>query len=252
MKNNIEDFAQLKDRAIFKCKQKNDYYDFAEQRATKFNKDTIFVYAPKSRKYGNYFSLENFVKNFDFEIKTEEEQQKSKTEQWHKRLKRAIKCLGKSGLWKNIKEIFNNLLTITYEEKEEITKEYWATDRYGKDKTEYNNFIAKIKAKHPFMIGTNDMGQEFVKTDYIYELSECILKSMYFGKWHNEQEKETIKQRLADKQDYKTWARTNYDTSFEYVAEKNMAWYSEEYKNCGNGHYYLALDESTALFCEND
>lgn len=75
---------------------------------------------------------------------------------------------------------------------------------------------------------------------------------MYFGKFDNETEKQTIKEKIQNNENYSTWHRTNYDTSFEYNAEKKMAWYSEEYKNCGNGHYYFALDNSTALFCEND
>ena len=40
--------------------------------------------------------------------------------------------------------------------------------------------------------------------------------------------------------------------TFEYEPDKNKAWYSEEYRGCGNGHYYIALNSSMALFCEND
>lgn len=46
--------------------------------------------------------------------------------------------------------------------------------------------------------------------------------------------------------------RTNYDVSFTYRPEKQKAWYSEEYKNCGNEHYYIALDANAALFVEDD
>lgn len=251
MKNSIEDFAQLEERGKIKCRYKIELgFDTNEQRAVKVNDNTIFVFSKGSRKYGDYFSLDQFTRYYDFEIKISKAE--SKTEQWHKRLARAVKCLNESGLWTNIKTIFENLLTITYEEKQAITQKYWATDRFGKDRTEYNKFIAEIKEKHPFMIGTNDLGEEIIKSDYIYEISECQLKSMYFGKWHNTQEKMTIKKMIEEHKDYKTWARTNYDTSFQYSAEKQMAWYSEEYKNCGNGHYYLALNESTAVFCEND
>ena len=75
---------------------------------------------------------------------------------------------------------------------------------------------------------------------------------MYFGKYTNKDEKLEIKAALNDHRSYSTNAYTSYDVSFEYNADKNMAWYSEEYKGCGNGHYYLALDENTALFCEDD
>lgn len=112
--------------------------------------------------------------------------------------------------------------------------------------------IDLLKDKYSFMIKTNENNEEYIDTDYIWELSECKLKSMYFGKFDNETEKQTIKEKIQNNENYSTWHRTNYDTSFEYNAEKKMAWYSEEYKNCGNGHYYFALDNSTALFCEND
>ncbi len=29
------------------------------------------------------------------------------------------------------------------------------------------------------------------------------------------------------------------------------AWYSEEYKACLNGHYYIALDEKHVWFCQS-
>ena len=48
------------------------------------------------------------------------------------------------------------------------------------------------------------------------------------------------------------FGRSSYDVSFSYDPKLQHAWYSEEYKNCGNGHYYLALDETHALFYEDD
>jgi hypothetical protein len=61
-----------------------------------------------------------------------------------------------------------------------------------------------------------------------------------------------IARALHSKQNISISGRTNYDVSFEYNAEKGMAWYSEEYKNCGNGHYYLALNGTHAIFWEDD
>ena len=49
--------------------------------------------------------------------------------------------------------------------------------------------------------------------------------------------------------------RKGYDNSIEFRLcddGKKRGWYSEEFKNCGNGHYYLALDERRAIFCEDD
>ena len=76
---------------------------------------------------------------------------------------------------------------------------------------------------------------------------------MYFGKYDNARIKEEFKNALQNKTSYSSGRiRVNYDVTLEYDADKNMAWYSEEYKNCGNGHYYLAIGPTTALFCEDD
>ena len=48
------------------------------------------------------------------------------------------------------------------------------------------------------------------------------------------------------------WDKTSYDVSFQLKAKERKAWYSEEYRGCGNGHYYLALNHSCALFYEHD
>ena len=61
-----------------------------------------------------------------------------------------------------------------------------------------------------------------------------------------------ITKAMNNKESITLSGRVDYDVSFEYNAEKNKAWYSLEYKNCGNGHYYLALNDTHAIFCEDD
>ena len=41
-----------------------------------------------------------------------------------------------------------------------------------------------------------------------------------------------------------------YDTSFRFEVgmDARRAWYNEEYRNCGNGHYYLAIDHERAIY----
>lgn len=85
-----------------------------------------------------------------------------------------------------------------------------------------------------------------------WDACDCITKSMYFGKFWNPIKKQMIKDCMEKKESVRFSTRVNYDVSFEYNAEKNKAWYSEEYRNCGNGHYYLAIDCNTALFYEDD
>ena len=106
--------------------------------------------------------------------------------------------------------------------------------------------------KYPFLLSSkNDRGLICINTFYIWEMSEVKTKSMYFG-WQNKLFKEQIQNALDNKEKITKQARVNYDVTFEYEPDKNKAWYSEEYRGCGNGHYYIALNSSMALFCEND
>ena len=34
--------------------------------------------------------------------------------------------------------------------------------------------------------------------------------------------------------------------------KRYVKWYSKEFKGCGNGHYYLALDATHTIFVEDD
>lgn len=218
-------------------------------KAYKENSETIFVTAKGKRNKGYRFTANKegvYISNYGIgndinllKIPTKE----NENIQWQKRLKRAVKLLNESGLWSNIKEVYENLLkyNITLEEKKKI----YDLDEWN----DHNPAVDYCKEKgYNFMI--NEKGR--IKTDYIWEISRCELKSMYFGKYDNRYDKERIKKALEDKTELSLRSRANYDVSFEYNPEKKYAWYSEEYKDCGNGHYYLALDHNTALFSEND
>jgi len=83
------------------------------------------------------------------------------------------------------------------------------------------------------------------------------VKKMHFGrKWLNDNKLAQIELNLKDKNKVTIWSdgrlTNGYDVTFNYQPEDNKAWYSEEYRGCGNGHYYLALDATHALFYEDD
>ena len=198
----------------------------------------IFVYARNKKRYGWRFNEEQFLRRFTPLIPVDE------NAQWKKRLKRAVKLCRESGLWADIAVVWDNLYKyVTLDEKQKIYDMSW-------DNREAT--VAYCKEHYPFMLKTDSDGNEYLNTDYIWELSRCELKSMYFG-YNNTQEKEQIRKAISEHRQYTvTRIRTNYDVSFSYNPDNNRAFYSEEYKDCGNGHYYLALNHSTAVFCEND
>ena len=88
-------------------------------------------------------------------------------------------------------------------------------------------------------------------------INKAKIKTMIFhrSRWDNaktEHIRQNIAKALKNKTSYQCRGSNGYDVSFEYDAEKNKAWYSEEYVGCGNGHYYLALDSTHAIYYEKD
>lgn len=227
-------------------------HDNKEYRFVIESDGSYFVLAPKRKTRGWRYSSTQFFNYYRIkEIKSTV----TENDKWKKRLKKAISLCKQNDLWHNLQEIWENLYNyVSLEEKRRIYEEYWACDRYDKEKGEQNymDFVSSVKAKYPFMIRADENGKEHIITDYIWELSDCTLKSMYFGKWDNATIKDNIRRALAEKRKHSESVTVSYDVSFEYNPELKKAWYSEEYRNCGNGHYYLALSENTAVFAEND
>ena len=136
--------------------------------------------------------------------------------------------------WKAIKTINHNIT--------------WDQERNATTPEQRKAFYGEYAEKYPFLFDENG----YIDTDYVYDLSDPKFKSMYFG-YSNKFYKNEIAKALSEKRKYSTGrVVVSYDNSFEYNPEKNKAWYSEEYRGCGNGHYYLALDGNTAVFYEND
>ncbi len=203
-------------------------------RCRKIDDSTVFVFAKGKRRYGNYVNLDEFLSKAQPIVKTKEELES----EWHSRCKKCEKRLEKSGLWPELKQVFHNLQKISYDD--------WTAMR----RLERRSAMAlQYIKKYPFV---SKDGQS-IEYDYLNEVSYANCKSMFFGKGQNDWYKGQIKQALHEKKPYSTGRISlNYDVSFQYKPETQQAWYSEEYRNCGNGHYYLALDESAALFYEDD
>lgn len=206
---------------------------------------TVFVFAKGKRRYGRRYDPEDFLALYD--VKPEALQDKDPTPAWRRRLKRAVKCMDDSGLWPEIRDIFKNMLDsgMTVQDKDALYK------LTRKDLAGPSDTAKELMEKYPFAFLEVDHELR-VNTRYIYELSDCRLKAMYFGRL-NQQERDLRWRHLAGREDYYSGRiKAGYDVSFRYQAKDNKAVYSEEYRNCGNGHYYIALDADTALFVEDD
>ena len=138
---------------------------------------------------------------------------KSNEELFNKGLHTVLKYLNASGLWENIKRDVELMLKLGYEESKKR--------------------------------------EDLRGTFYMFDVPK--IKSVSFGnKGLTEVNRNKITQALKNKEKLSLFVKAGYDLSFEYNPEKNKAWWSEEYRGCGNGHYYLMLDDRHALFCEDD
>lgn len=238
--------------------------DGTEARAIIETQETVFQFAKGCSRRGYRYRIKDFA-DLCSSIQVEAGEKtnpESYDRLWHKHISRAVKCLEASGLWPNTLEFFKNLALMSYPDKKDIYEKYWdrqyAVSSEDRKDTETANakFVAvygEYIEKYPFVFPKDDNGCYFVDTSYIWEKSECRLEPMYFGKYRTKQIREEISKSLSEKRKYSAYRIPGaYDYTFEYEPEKNKAWYSKEYKGCGNGHYYIALNAETALFVEDD
>ena len=97
--------------------------------------------------------------------------------------------------------------------------------------------------------------KERYKTEILFHFVEPLtIKKMRFDndKRMNEFKLNQIKEAIQNKQEIEIYGRTSYDVRFHYKPNENKAFYSEEFRGKGNGHYYIALNEKYALFMEDD
>ena len=64
----------------------------------------------------------------------------------------------------------------------------------------------------------------------------------------------SVKCAIANKKDIRFAWRNVYDNTLEIIGANDIyrGYYSEEYRNCGNGHYYLLFDATHAIYYEDD
>ena len=261
MRYAIEKVGELKPRTHFTAIDDEG----AGYRAVVESNGNIFVYAKRAKRYGWRYSVKRFIAvHSAIELETPEEADAK----WHKRVKRVVKCLEESKLWPDVLSVFKGLLKMSYSDKKEMHDIYWDAHHFYSDicNKQWKNEDADISKekeaieqiwstwldKYPFAFYRDKTDVLHIDTQYIWELSEAKLKSMYFGKHCNRRIKQEISDALTAKTAYHAAETVQYDISFDYVPEKAKAWYSEEFRGCGNGHYYLALNNSQALFCEDD
>ena len=145
--------------------------------------------------------------------------------------KNIIKYLTASGLWPDILE---NMVKLQQLEDKELEYLYLC---------EYDELQAYL----------TNRGIEHISVDMYHSLSsQRGIITINWGGAYNDWIKRGWLEALNEKRKYSMRWTVSYDNSVEYNPDGNRAWYSEEYRGCGNGHYYLLLDEKHAAFREDD
>ena len=156
-----------------------------------------------------------------------------------KRAKKAQEMLTESGLWPNIKEMIDKFLEMGEDEQRDVFLSI-CEDSYEFYKQTFNG------CKYNWCSGYYQVFESFAKRN--------CWKSIAWRKYDRGTMKTEVEDCIKNKKFfYKSW-ENGYDNSVE-VSHKDgvsRAFYSEEYRGCGNGHYYLMFDATHAIFYEDD
>lgn len=239
----MDQINQLPDNKTIRAIITFDDGSTASRRVLKGDNE-FAVYARRSRRRGHWYSS---FKNGIVAIEPIAESVVDDATKWQKSWTRVLRMLETSGLWSELKDDIAIGLSIGYDKVKQAYDTYWEC----KSNDEKVEVIRKIDER---LIAKTPEGTEYVCTHIVWDMcNPAKVKKMYFGKYDNGRHLGYIADAMANKTPYESGRIiAGYDITFEYNPTKNKAWYSEEYRGCGNGHYYLAINETHALFSEDD
>jgi len=197
----------------------------------------VYTMGKRDRKYG-YGLYSSHCENWVSLTKAGS----AKTDTFKRYLKRAnaaLAMLEESGLWNDIREEVKHFLSLSEEEQRQMVKDI-ETDCY-------NLFYLQT------FNGGKYVWARFYQIFESFAAKNCW-KSIAWSKWERERMSAEVAECIKNGTEYYHRWIHGYDNTVE-VANRNgekKAWYSEEYRNCGNGWYYLMFDATHAIFFEKD
>ena len=190
----------------------------------------ICEYKKRSSKYGYLLNTDNVV---SIEPTNKENDIVKKTRRF---LKKVIATLEKSGLWSNMLHDFKIIAQLDDEKLLKFLNAEW---------DESQTMAQELGLSH------RQCGVDCLKWTV-----EKGIKSINYNSWEKETMSMEFAKAIAEKRNWFLYWRKGYDNRVECKKNETngvmCAWYSEEYKGCGNGHYYYAIDATHAIFGEDD
>ena len=157
-----------------------------------------------------------------------------------KRASDGLKMLTESGLWSDIKETIEHFFALSEEEQRQLVNDI-VTDGYE-------------------LFYKQTWGDGKYNWVHCYQVFESFArkncwKSIAWRKWEREKMAKQVEEAIKNGGCFDRRWENGYDNSIEVRTDDDgskLGWYSEEYRGCGNGHYYLLFDATHAIFYEND
>lgn len=193
----------------------------------------VYMYIKGSHRYGTPLLENTFSKWSNLIPKGVGDDAK---ETLWKNINKVSKMLAKSGLWGEILVGTNKLIELG---KDEL----WTL--YNMDFNAYHNYLSQK--------GINWFG-----VDCFHSLTKTnSIKSIPYDKYEREYHKVKVSKMISDGVNDEIRWNGSYDYRINVSKDEAdntiiKGWFSEEYHGTGNGHYYFLLDNSHALFAEND
>jgi len=123
-------------------------------------------------------------------------------------------------------------------------------------------FLEKLKSALPFsgdFENNKDKLGEILGVDTMHSLALRPIETSNFGPGITEVIRRELLRAILENRSYSSGRHhfNGRDVSISYEPDKTASsgyncWYSREYAGCGNGDYYLALDDKHVLFVERD
>lgn len=155
---------------------------------------------------------------------------------------KALQMLEKSGMWKSLQDSLKAVLKHSDSELAAFIKDV--------QKDEYNTWKEMYEGGKYVDICTD--WREIILNMCKKECFKSIRYRRYDREWNTKR----MQAAMRDKEEFSYRWENGYDCSIELECSSEeegiRGWYSEEYRGCGNGHYYILLDETHAIFHDDD
>ena len=198
------------------------------------SKENYICVAPKrARKYGYVVSVSEMDK-WDSLTKVNKGNKTDLVKRMRKRAESGIEMLNESGLWVDIKKELMKFIDLS---DDDIRRDFIDGDVYETYRTKKYDWLNSY--------------QVF----FSLKAKKCW-KNPSFGKYDFSKDNiiDYFKRSISDKKPIRFTWRNVYDNTLEILSDNGIyrGFYSEEFRGCGNGHYYLLFDATHAIFYEDD